>query len=66
MVSSKGNSTQDAKKRHHVTYDSKDRNGVFKVYTTQRLVEFMPHENGLHYLDLKEKGVAGVAFVTTI
>ena len=42
------------KNRHHVTYDSKDRNGVFKVYTTQGVVEFIPHESRLHYLDLKE------------
>ena len=54
------------KNRHCVTYDSEDRNGIFKVYTTKGIVEFVPHENRLHYLDLKEKEEAGVALVTMI
>ena len=51
---------------HHVTYKSKDRNGVFKVHTTQGVLEFMPHESRLHYLNLKEKEEARVALVTMI
>ena len=49
-----------------MTYYSKDRKGVFKVHTSQGVMEFMPHESGLHYLDLKEKEEAGVALVTMI
>ena len=49
-----------------MTFDSKDQNGVFKVHTTQGVVEFMPHESRLHYLDLKEKEEATVALVTMI
>ena len=53
-------------KRHYVTYVSKDRNGMFKVHTKQGIVEFIPHESELHYLDLKDNEEAGVALVTTI
>ena len=59
-------SLKTLKKRHHVTYDSSDRDGVFKVHTSQRIVEFFPHESGLHYLDLKDHKEAGIALVTTI
>ena len=53
------------KYRNHITYDSQDRDGVLKVHTTQGVVEFMPHESRLHYLDLKENEEAGIALVTT-
>ena len=35
--------------RHHVTIDSKDRDGVFKVQNFKGIVEYIPHESGLHY-----------------
>ena len=41
-------SLKTLRNRHHVTYDSKDRGGVFKVHTDQGVVEFMPHQSGLH------------------
>jgi len=40
--------------RHHTTYDSKHRGGVFKVYTPGGVVEFKPSERGLYYLDMGE------------
>ncbi len=40
--------------RHHVTYDSKDRGGVFKVHTPSGVVEFKPSKHGLYYLDMAE------------
>ena len=58
-------SLKTLKKRHHVAYDSRNRDGVFKVHTDQGIVEFIPHESGLHYLDLKGNEEAGVALVTT-
>ena len=36
-----------------VTYYSTDRDGVFKVYTKQGVIEFKPTTNGLHVLNLK-------------
>ena len=33
---------------------------------TQGVVEFIPHESGLHYLDMKEKEETGIAHVTMI
>ena len=30
------------KQCHHITYDSEDRDGVFKVYTKTDIVEFQP------------------------
>ena len=40
--------------KFHVTYDSKDRGGVFKVFTQAGVVEFSPTPTGLHVLNLKE------------
>ena len=57
--------TEDTQKRN-VTYDSKNRDGVFKVHTNQEVVEFIAHESGLHYLDLKNNEDAGVTLVTMI
>ena len=59
-------SLKTLKERHQVTYNSKDRDGVFKVHITQGVVEFIPHESGLHFLDLKDKTDDGIALVTTI
>jgi hypothetical protein len=41
-------------KKYKVTYDSEDRGGVFKVFTTAGVVEFTPTANGLHALNLKD------------
>jgi hypothetical protein len=42
--------------RHSVTYNSKDRGGVFQVHTPDGVVEFKPSKRGLHYLDMAEHG----------
>jgi hypothetical protein len=42
--------------KHRITYDSWDWNGVFKVHTPNRVVEFMPSECGLHYVDMSLEG----------
>ncbi len=42
--------------KHRVTYDSWDRNGVFKVHTKDGVVEFKPSERGLHYVDVSIEG----------
>ena len=42
--------------KHRVTYDSHDRGGVFQVHTPNGVIEFLPSERGLHYLDMKEQG----------
>jgi hypothetical protein len=39
-------------KKHHITYDSHDRGGVFKVHTSGGLIGFKPTSHGLHALDL--------------
>jgi len=39
-------------KKYHITYDSQDRGGVFKVHTPKGVVEFIPTSKGLHYVDL--------------
>jgi hypothetical protein len=38
----------EAKQCHQVTYDSKDRRGVFQVHTDEGIVEFKPSARGLH------------------
>ncbi len=43
-----------AKQRHRVTYDSKDRGGVFQVHTNKGIVEFKPSTQGLHYHDVSD------------
>jgi hypothetical protein len=45
-------SLHEMAKRHHITYDSRDRRGVFIVHTPTGNVEFKPSKKGLHYLDL--------------
>ena len=56
MASSKMNdaylSLKTFKKRHHVSYICKDRNGVLKVQKNQATVKFVPQKSELHYLDL--------------
>ncbi len=42
--------------KHRTTYDSWDGNGVFKVHTPNRVVEFKPSERRLHYVDMSLKG----------
>ena len=49
-----------------MTSDSKDRGRVFKVHKSQGVVELIPHESGLHYLDMKNNEKVGIALVTTI
>ena len=39
-----------------MTYNSWDRDGVFKVHTKDGIVEFKPSEKGLHYHDTSEDG----------
>ena len=55
-----------SKKRHHVTYNSCDRDGAFRVQTDKDKVEFVPHESELHYLDLKSHKDVIMALVTAI
>ena len=49
-------SLESTKVKHRVTYDSWDRDGVFKVHTKEGIVEFKPSEKGLHYHDTSEDG----------
>jgi hypothetical protein len=35
-------------KKYHITYDSQDHGGVFKVHTPKGVVEFIPTSKGLH------------------
>ena len=51
------------KERHHVTSNSKDRDGKFKMHTSQGIIKFIPHESSLHYLDLKDKEEEGTILV---
>jgi hypothetical protein len=44
-------SLKSTKAKHRVTYDSWDRDGVFKVHTKEGIVESKPSEKGLHYHD---------------
>ena len=53
------------KKRHHVTYNSKDRDVDFKVYTDNGIVEHVPYKSGL-YLDLKDCKDAPITWVTFV
>ena len=36
------------------------------MHTSQGIIEFIPHESGRHYLDLKDKEEEGTILVTTI
>ena len=59
-------SLKTLKKRHHVSYNSKDRDWVFRVHSSQGVVEFFSHESGIHYLNLKKNKEYGLALLTTI
>ena len=50
-------------KKHHITYDSHDRGGVFQVHTESGILEFMPTSRGLHALNLRENPEAAFALV---
>ncbi len=50
--------------KHHISYDSKDCGGVFKVHTSMGLLEFKPTSTGLHILGLKEHPNAAHVLVT--
>jgi hypothetical protein len=50
-------------RKFQVTYDSKDRGGVFKVFTPAGVVEFSPTPTGLHVLNLKETPEAAYILV---
>ena len=52
-------------KKHHITYDSHDRGGVFKVHTSQGIMEFKPTSKGLHALNLKDNPEAAHLLVTS-
>ena len=41
-------------KKFHITYDSQDHGGVFKVLIPHGVVKFKPTEKGLHALNLRE------------
>ncbi len=49
-------SLKSVAEKHRVTYDSWDRDGVFKVHTKNGVVEFKPTERGLHYVDMSVEG----------
>ncbi len=51
-------------KKHHTTYDSHDRGGVFKVHTSEGLIEFKPTSKGHHALDLRTQPEAAHLLVT--
>ena len=51
------------KQCHHVTHDSRDRDGVFKVHTKIGIVECIPYDSGLHYLGVKGNEDVSVAIV---
>ncbi len=48
-------SLESIKGKHRVTYDSWDRDGVFKVHTKEGVVEFKASEKGLHYHSTSEE-----------
>jgi hypothetical protein len=50
--------------RHHITYNSKDNGGVFKVHTSKGVLEFTLTPSGLHVLDLKQNPHAAHVLIT--
>ncbi len=48
-------SMESIKGKQRVTYNSWDRDGVFKVHTKEGVVEFKPSEKGLHYHDTSKE-----------
>ena len=53
-------------KWHHVTYERKDRNGVFKIFNKEGVIEYFQHESWLNFLDLKDHHEPEVAKLTTV
>jgi hypothetical protein len=51
--------------KHHITYDSKDCDSVFKIHTSEGLIEFKPTTKGLHVLDLQTNPNAAHILVTS-
>ena len=49
-----------------MTDNNQERGGTFKIHTDKRIVAFVLHESGLHYLDLKDYKNVTIALVTTI
>ena len=49
--------------KFRVTYDSTDRNGVFRVHTNAGVVEFCPTNRGLHAINLRENPNAAFILV---
>ena len=49
--------------KFQVTYDSTNRGGVFKVFTTEGVSEFRPTSKGLHALNLQENSDAAFLLV---
>jgi hypothetical protein len=48
-------SLHSVKQKHQGTYDSWDHDGVFVVHTPKGVVEFIPSEKGLHYIDVSKE-----------
>ena len=59
-------SLKSLKEKHHVTYDSQDEGGVFRVKTSKGEVKFVPHPNGLHYIDLRENNNIEKVLINTV
>jgi hypothetical protein len=51
--------------KYHITYDSNNHGGAFKVHTSEGLLEFTPTNKGLHALNLKVNPQAAHLLVTS-
>ncbi|KAL3821708.1 hypothetical protein ACHAXA_003266 [Cyclostephanos tholiformis] len=51
---------------YHITYDSRDRDGVFRVFTDNGVVEFMSTDTGLHVLNLRDNPEAAYLLATHV
>ena len=49
--------------KNHITYDSKDRGGVFRVHTSNEIKKFKPNKKGLHTISMDGKQNVGQMFV---
>ena len=59
-------SLKTLKNKCHVTYDSNDEGGIFRVAMKNGIIKFIPHANGLHYLEMNPKEESAVTLVTRI
>ena len=61
-------SLNEAKQRHQVTYNSKDRGGVYQVYMDKGIIEFRPSTWGLYYHDMLdvERNINTLMLVNTV